>query len=41
VLAFVLIVAFYNFLRHNGLLRKKNISGQHVFITGGAMGIGK
>lgn len=26
-LAFVLMVAFYNLLRHNGLLRKKNISG--------------
>lgn len=35
------IWAFYTMLKHNGMLSKKSLKGQHVFISGGGMGIGR
>jgi all-trans-retinol dehydrogenase (NAD+) len=40
-LSIVLLYAVYAFLKNLGLLRKKHLKNQHVFITGGAMGIGR
>ena len=33
--------AAYNVLKHHGWLPKKNLKGEHVFITGAGMGIGR
>ncbi len=34
-------LAFYYFLKENGLLFKKSVKNQHIFITGAGSGIGR
>ena len=41
VLIFVTIRGVYSVLKNHGLLPKKSVKGEHVFITGGGNGIGK
>ena len=33
--------ALHTYLRNKGLLKKKGVRGQHIFITGAGSGIGK
>ena len=40
-LIFLVLWAFYVFLREHGLLRKKSLKGKHVFITGAGLGLGR
>ena len=37
----LLIWGFYAYLKNKGLLKKKSIKGQHIFITGAGSGIGR
>lgn len=42
--AFLLLLKYWlvhTILRHNGWLKKKDVRGKHVLITGGGMGIGR
>ncbi|CAI2376000.1 unnamed protein product [Moneuplotes crassus] len=41
VFLFVVIRLIYSALKNNGLLLKKSVKGEHVFMTGGGAGIGK
>ena len=41
VLIFVTIRGVYSVLKNHGLLPKKSVKGEHVFITGGGNGIGR
>jgi len=41
VMIYLAIRGLYYFLKTNGLLPKKNVTGEHVFMTGGGNGIGK
>ncbi|CAI2375963.1 unnamed protein product [Moneuplotes crassus] len=41
VFIFIAIRLIYSALKNNGLLLKKSVMGEHVFMTGGGAGIGK
>lgn len=40
-LLFIIARVVYSVLKHNGMLPKKSVQGDHVFITGGGAGIGR
>lgn len=37
----IALYAFYNILKNNGLLPKKSLKNEHVFITGAGSGLGR
>ena len=41
ILLIIIISFIHTVLKYNGLLRKKSLRGEHVFITGAGMGIGR
>ena len=37
----IAVMAFYYFLKENGMLLKKSVKNQHILITGAGSGIGR